>query len=120
MRCALLAVLFSISAVLLAPETGFAGSMTVQSLSGAVTATEINSFKSYMQTQSPSTVNTYDNTLADGNTGTQCEALGQMYEVTNDPAILNQMIQYADAILSLRNNTNSGQVMWTGLRDPVW
>ncbi len=94
--------------------------MTISSLNGAVTSTEVSSFKTFMQGESPPTQNTYDNTCADGTPGMECEALGLMYEVTNDPALLNQMVQYADAFLWLRNNTNNGQVMWDGARDPVW
>lgn len=94
--------------------------MTLQSLSGAVTATEAGSFKTFMAGESPPGGQTYDNTIADGTAGMEAEALGLMYEVTNDPALLNQMIVYADQFLALRNNTNSGAVMWTGSRDPVW
>ena len=95
-------------------------SMTIQSLNGTVTVTEISSFKTFMAGQTPPTGQTYDNTLADGTAGMECEALGLMYEVTNDPAMLNEMIAFADAFLALRNNTNTGSIMWTGSRDPVW
>ncbi len=94
--------------------------MTIQNLSGPVTSTEISSFKTFMQGRSAPATNTYDNTLADGTAGMEAEALGLMYEVTNDPALLNQMIQYADQFLALRNDTNTGQIMWDGARDPVW
>ena len=95
-------------------------SMTVQSLSGPVTATEISSFKTFMATQSPPTAQTYDNTLADGTAGMNCEALGLMYEVTNDPAILNEMISFADSFIALRNDYTDRRVMWTGQVEPVW
>jgi len=99
--------------------------MTIQSLSGAVTATEISSFVTFMRAQTPPTTNTYDNTFADGTAGMEVEAMGMMYEVTNDPVLLTNMIFYADAILSLRNDltssANGGQrVMWDGNIDPVW
>jgi len=54
---------------------------------------------------------TCDNTIADGTAGMEAEALGLMYEVTNDPALLNQMIVHADQFFALRNNTNNGQIM---------
>ncbi|MDR3458892.1 MAG: hypothetical protein P4N60_15690 [Verrucomicrobiae bacterium] len=95
-------------------------SMTVQSLNGVVTTTEISSYKTFMASRTPPTGQTYDNTLADGNAGMDCESLGLMYEVTNDPVMLNEMILFADAFLALRNNTNTGSIMWTGSRDPVW
>jgi len=100
-------------------------SMTIQSLTGAVTATEISSFESFMSGQSAPTTNTYNNNLADGTPGMEMEALGMMYEVTNDPTLLNQMIVYADDFLSLRNDltpaSKGGQrMMWDGSIDPVW
>jgi len=94
--------------------------MTLQSLYGPVTATEASSFKSFMAGESPPAGQTYDNSLADGTAGMEAEALGLMYEVTNDPALLNQMVQYSDQFLALRNDTNSGRIMWDGVRDPVW
>lgn len=99
--------------------TGRAG-MTLQSLYGAVTATETASFKSFMAGETPPAGQTYDNTIADGTAGMEAEALGLMYEVTNDSAGLSQMIQYADRFLALRNDTNTGTVMWDGKREPVW
>ena len=101
--------------------TGTARSkMTVQSLTGAVTATEISSFESFMAGEAPPTTNTYDNTIADGTAGMESEALGLMYQVTDSTVFLNQMIAYADQFLALRNNTNSGRIMWDGNRDPIW
>lgn len=94
--------------------------MTVQSLSGAVTATEISSYETFMAGRTPPTANTYDNNLADGTAGMDCESLGLMYEVTNDPVILNEMISFADAFISLRNDYTDRRVMWTGNVEPVW
>src|ERR1700677_4715381 len=103
----------------------FASSMTIQSLTGQVTEIEINSFKSFMSGESAPTTNTYNNDFADGTSGMEAEALGMMYEVTNDLALLNKMIVYADDFLSLRNDltpaSEGGQrVMWDGNIDPVW
>ena len=113
-------------ALLLFAATMFSGafahaaSMTLQSLSGPVTATEISSYKTFMGGRTPPTANTYDNNMADGTAGTDCESLGLMYEVSHDTQILDKMIQFADAFLWLRNNTNTGQIMWTGQREAVW
>lgn len=93
--------------------------MTIQSLSGAVTAAEISSFTNFMAGETPGDT-ALNNVIADGTSGMEAEALGLMYEITNMPALLNQMIAYSDDFLSLRNNTNNGQIMWDGLRDPVW
>lgn len=95
-------------------------SMTIQSLTGPVTATEISSYDTFMASQSPPATNTYDNNMADGTAGMNCESLGLMYEVTNDPALLNEMISYADAFISLRNDYTDHRVMWDGRVDPVW
>lgn len=95
-------------------------SMTISSLTGAVTSTEISSFESFMSGETPPSGQTYDNTLADGTAGMEAEALGMMYEVTNDPTLLNKMITYADDFLSLRNDFTIKRVMWDGSVDPVW
>jgi hypothetical protein len=105
---------------ILSSEAANAAGMVVQSLSGAVTSTEINSYKSYMAGVTPPTTNTYDNNMADGTAGLDCESLGLMYEVSHDTQILNQMIQFADAFLSLRNDFTDRRVMWDGKVDPVW
>jgi hypothetical protein len=94
-------------------------SMTIQSLSGAVTAAEITSFTNFMAGETPGDT-ALGNVIADGTSGMEAEALGMMYEVTSLPTLLDQMIVYSDDFLALRNNTNNGQIMWDGLRDPVW
>jgi hypothetical protein len=105
---------------LFSQATASAAGMVVQSLSGSVTATEISSYKSYMTGVTPPTTNTYDNNMADGAAGLDCESLGLMYEVSHDTQILNQMIQFADAFLSLRNDFTDKRVMWDGKVAPVW
>src|SRR5215468_8022930 len=115
-------VLFAARICLLLCLAATAGraSMTLQSIYGPVTSTETSSFKSFMVGESPPAGQTYDNTIADGTAGMEAEALGLMYEVTNDPALLNQMIQYCDQSLALRNDTNNGRIMWDGIREAVW
>jgi len=103
----------------LSPGIAYAA-MTVQSLSGAVTATEISSYETFMAGRTPPTANSYDNNMADGTAGMDCESLGLMYEVTNDPVILNKMITFVDAFLALRNDHSDQRVMWTGNVEPVW
>ena len=112
------------------PKTS-AATMAIDSLSGAVTANEINSFKTYMATQAPQQTpwgtrsGTGHNAWADGTGGRELEAMGEMYEVTGDIAILTNMISFADTCVSERNDlmssANGGQrVMWTGVIDKVW
>jgi len=110
-----------------------AATMAIDSLSGAVTTNEIASFKAYMQTQTPpqtpwgalNGTNGSHNLWADGDDGRDLEAMGEMYEVSGDIAILTNMIGWADICVSQRNDlmssANGGQrVMWTGLKDKVW
>src|SRR3954470_23838143 len=111
---------FLCAGLLLTLAAASRAAMTVQSLSGAVTATEISSYKTFMQGRSAPTANTYDNNMADGTAGTDCESLGKMYEVSHDTQILDLMIKDADAFLSLRNDFTDQRVMWTGKVEPVW
>jgi F5/8 type C domain len=94
--------------------------MTIQSLSGAVTATEINSFKTYVQGLSFPTTQSYNDEWATGTTGRAMEAMGMMYEVSRDSGILDRMIQFSEGALALRNDFTDKRVMWTGNVEPVW
>jgi autotransporter-associated beta strand protein len=107
--------------------------MSIQSLTGPVTQSEINSFKSYMLTQVPpptpfgvyNATNGDHNEWADFSGGNALEAFGMMYEVTGDITILTNMIHWADICVSERNDlmsaTNGGQrVMWTNGVAKVW
>lgn len=105
--------------------------MVIDSFDGPVTQNEIDSFKSHIQTLTPAPDNftTLDsgeknNHWAQGRSGEQVKAMGLMYEITGDVAILDQMIRFCDALLSQRNDLASapvGQyVIWTGRIDPVW
>ena len=66
--CNLSALIISMLSVLVPAVTGHAA-MTVQSLTGPVTATEISSFKTFIQGVAPPSANTYDNNMADGGAG---------------------------------------------------
>ena len=107
--------------------------MTIQSLTGPVTSTEISSFITYMQSQTPpqtpwgavNGTNGSHNLWADGTGGRDLEAMGEMYVVSSNLTILNLMISWADTCTSQRNDlmsaANGGQrVMWTGKIDEVW
>ncbi len=110
-----------------------AASMVINSLSGPVTTSEINSFITFMQEQTPpqtpwgdlTGTNGAHNEWADGTGGRELEAMGEMYEVSSNITTLNQMISWTDDCVSQRNDlmtvANGGQrVMWTGLVDEVW
>jgi Ricin-type beta-trefoil lectin domain-like len=108
-----------------------AASMAIDSLSGAVTQNEINSFKAFMATQVPPQTpwgdlnGTGHNAWADGPGGNNLEAMGLMYEVSGDIGILTNLIGWTDICVSQRNDllaaSKGGQrVMWTGRVNKVW
>ncbi len=116
---------------LFAVEVSRGQSLSISSLSGAVTSSEINSFITYMQSQSPPPTpwgplnGTGHNAWADGTGGRDLEAMGEMFIVSSNMTILNNMISWSDYCTSQRNDlmaaTNGGQrVLWTGLIDKVW
>lgn len=109
------------------------GQMNIQSLTGPVTQSEINSFKSYMATQVPPPTpwgalidtNSDHNEWADFGGGNALEAFGMMYEVSGDITILTNMIHWADICVSERNDLMSAakggqRVMWTNGIAKVW
>lgn len=105
--------------------------MSIDSLSGPVTQNEINSFITYMNSQTPPQTpwgplnGTGHNDWADGTGGRDLEAMGEMFIVSSNMTILNKMVSWADDCTSQRNDlmsaANGGQrVLWTGLIDKVW
>ncbi|GGA63932.1 hypothetical protein GCM10011507_14430 [Edaphobacter acidisoli] len=98
-------------------------SMTISSLTGPVTSTESSSFLSYMAAQTPA-ANNIGNNWAQGASGEAVKAMGMVYEITQNTAVLDQMIRFCDTLLSERDDLASaptGQlIIWTGHIDPVW
>ncbi len=106
--------------------------MAVDSFDGPVTQNEISSFKSYIQTLRPatwdgssgSTTGNMTNECAQGHSGERIKAMGLMYEITGDTAILDRMIYFCDTLLSQRNDIMPapyGQFRyWTGTIAPAW
>ncbi|MFE2725616.1 hypothetical protein [Kitasatospora sp. NPDC059327] len=97
--------------------------LTFSSLDGPVTPDEITSFKDYIRTLTPAADN-IRNQWAQGHSGEDTKAMGLVYEVSADRAILDRMIGFCDAVLSERNDLAErpvGQhVLWTGKVDPAW
>jgi hypothetical protein len=93
--------------------------IVIESLSGPVTANEVSSYKTFMQGR-PMSDSNLGNAWVYGNSGTDIESLGMMYEVTGDRAILDRMIQYADKALNVRNHPTTGRIIWTGKRELCW
>lgn len=117
--------------LLLAAVVSHGQSLVISSLSGPVTQNEINSFVTYMQSQSPPptpwgpVTGSGHNDWADGYGGRDLEAMGDIFEISSNMTDLNTMISWADNCTSQRNDlmlaSNGGQrVLWTGLIDKVW
>ena len=105
------AVLLWMSAI-----SAHAQNSVVETLSGPVTAGEINLFKAAIIGLVPGEDNHHNN-YAYGNGGHALEACGDMYDITKDRTILDKMILFCDKVVSVRN---TNRVMWTGKIDPVW
>lgn len=105
--------------------------MVIDSLSGAITANEITSFKNFMATQTPPQTPWGDlngsghNAWCDGPGGTDLEAMSMMYEATGDTGILTNLVAWVDECVSQRNDlmssANGGRrVGWDGVIDKTW
>lgn len=105
------------------PHARAQSTMSIDSFDGAPTANEINSFVSYVTAQTPA-ANNIGNGWAQGTSGEDVKAMGMVYEITQNTAILDQMIRFCDTVLSERDDlapSPTGQiVIWTGRIDPVW
>jgi hypothetical protein len=121
--------LFSVAAfaAALLSCASLSGQIAVDSFDGPLTANEISTFKSYINTVQPIVwTNTANmaNEYAQGHSGETIKALGLMYEITGDTAILDRMIYFCDVLLSERNDilpAPYGQhVMWTGTVTHDW
>ena len=93
--------------------------LLIESLDGPVTQQEIDAFKKHMPTVEVRGDNNHNN-MVYGRAGNAAEALGRMYEITQDRDILNQLITVADKMLAGRNDPETGKMIWTGKRDIIW
>ncbi|MBC7659204.1 MAG: hypothetical protein H7249_05795 [Chitinophagaceae bacterium] len=64
--------------------------------------------------------NNIGNAYVYGDTGTQVEIMGKLYEVSHDRAVLDKLIEFADKMLSARNDPATGYVKFTGNRELCW
>jgi hypothetical protein len=51
--------------------------------------------------------------------GRDVEGLGMMFEAVGDREVLDRMIFFVDAFMTMRNDPVTGRVMWTGRREPI-
>lgn len=96
---------------------------TVSSFDGAVTADELNSFNTYIESLSPAD-NNIGNQWAQGASGERTKAMGVVYQIARQQRTLDNMLLYCDAVLSQRNDLAPAPVgqhkTWTGDIAPVW
>ncbi|TQV94702.1 proteophosphoglycan ppg4 protein [Cordyceps javanica] len=100
-----------------------AASMKVSSFDGPVTTEELQSFNSYIATLEPAQDNV-GNQWAQGHSGEQTKAMGLVYSISGQQAVLDNMLRFCDAVLSERNDLAKAPVgqhkIWTGDVAPVW
>ena len=96
--------------------------MSWSGLSGQVTREEIETAISVLNSTDPVLVNGDGNVLSDGTLGQAAYGAGLLFEVTGDVRALDIAVRLADNILWLQQEelSDSGELMWTGSREPVW
>lgn|GEM_PF-1225316 len=109
------------SVALLLPQDilNAASLLVVEKAEGPVTATEIQSFKNFMNEMTVPTNNIH-NAMVYGGAGSAVESLGAMFEISGDHDFLNRMLVFTDAMLAARNDPKTGIVIWTGQRELIW
>jgi hypothetical protein len=115
-----LAVLLLLAAAALAAEPPPpAAPLIVEEGLGAVTDREILAFKQFLRTV-PLPKDNIRNAIVYGPAGSASEAVGRVFEMSGDVELLDRMIAFADAMLAARNDSQTGIILWTGDRAPVW
>ncbi|AUG76700.1 hypothetical protein CFP65_1826 [Kitasatospora sp. MMS16-BH015] len=100
-----------------------AAELKLSSPDGPPTAADYASFRAYLHGLTPAADN-LGNNWAQGRSGEETQAMGVVYELSHDRAVLDKMIGHCDAVLSERDDLAPapvGQhVLWTGTVDPAW
>ncbi len=55
-----------------------------------------------------------------GNLGKASEACADIYEITHDRQVLDELVKRADLMLAGRNDPKKGRILWTGKRELTW
>ncbi len=106
--------------LLLATAAHAAGpELVIEDLDGPVTPAEIAAFKNFVRVQQYRGDNNRNN-MVYGNLGRSAEALADMYEITHDREILDELVKRADQMLAGRNDPEKGRILWTGNRELTW
>ncbi len=114
MKAIILAVTLALNGQLLVADE-----LIVEKLEGAVTATEVQAFKSFMRTV-PVPMDNLHNAMVYGSGGMAVESLGRMFEISGEHELLDLMLCFTDRMLAARNDPKAGVIVWTGERDAVW
>lgn len=93
--------------------------LLVETLDGPVTTNELAAAKVFALSR-PLPDGNHGNNIVYGRAHQDDDLLAVMYEITGDRDYLNRLIEFSDAILACRNNTNTGDLFWTGKREPTW
>jgi hypothetical protein len=93
--------------------------LTIENLDGPVTTNELAAFGAFALAQPLPTHNNHNN-LVYGRSHQYDDLLLTMYELTTNRVYLNRLIEFSDAILACRNDTKTGDLFWTGKREPTW
>jgi len=93
--------------------------LLIESTEGPVTPAEIAAFKDYMRVQQYRGDNNHNN-MVYGNLGKAAEALSDIYEITHDRQVLDELVKRADMMLAGRNDPDKGRILWTGKRELTW
>jgi hypothetical protein len=108
MKAIILVVTFALIGQLWAADE-----LIVEKLEGAVTATEVQAFKSFMRTV-PVPMDNLHNAMVYGSGGMAVESLGRMFEISGDHELLDLMLRFTDRMLAARNDPKTGVIVWTG------
>src|SRR5438105_1057408 len=90
--------------------------LLIDSLDGPITTNEMAEFRDLALSQ-PLPTHNHHNNLVYGGSHQADDLLVAMYEITGDRVFLNRLIEFSDAILACRNDTNTGDLFWTGKRE---
>ncbi|KAK4049856.1 hypothetical protein OIV83_003912 [Microbotryomycetes sp. JL201] len=89
-------------------------------LNGPVTRSEVETSLGLLMQTTPVTGLFQGNILANGAFGMSIQSAGLLYETTGDRRALEIALQLAENIYAIRNDPVKGQVLWDGVREPVW
>ncbi|KAK4055976.1 hypothetical protein OIO90_002970 [Microbotryomycetes sp. JL221] len=89
--------------------------MILESNEGEVTRNEIETALGMLENVPPVWITGIGNIL-----GQAAFNAGLLYEITGDIRALDIAVRMSDNIVALQNDPVTGQVLWTGKREPIW